>query len=298
MAMSRSLGGTLLTTRSPMAISPRGDAFEPGDHAQQGRFSAARRADQHDEFAIVDVDADAMQDLDRAKRFLDVADFDRCHRSSRTARSATPSEETRHLWRSLRVASPAHQVGSATKPQCKVILMANRAHLRRWARYGAPAGKIGLNRARRIRERRRRDAGPHGCAVSARVSRRDGSRHRLHVGDHGGQELPTRSGGSASCAASPYRAPWRRSCRGCRGSPRRRSTPRMRRAENSLRVSASTTTFMKPWSRPSRRRGRRGSSAACRRGAASPGCACLGLGHADAAERRVDVERVGRSCDR
>ena len=66
--MSRSFGGTLLTTRSPMRISPAGDVLQPGDHAQQGGFAAAGRADQHDEFAVVDVDVDAVHDLRRCRR--------------------------------------------------------------------------------------------------------------------------------------------------------------------------------------------------------------------------------------
>ncbi len=41
MAMSRSDGGTLLTTRSPIRILPPGDAFETRDHAQKRGFSTA-----------------------------------------------------------------------------------------------------------------------------------------------------------------------------------------------------------------------------------------------------------------
>ena len=37
-----------------------GDGLEPGDHAQQGRFSAAGRSDQDDEFAIGDVEGDVV----------------------------------------------------------------------------------------------------------------------------------------------------------------------------------------------------------------------------------------------
>ena len=60
MAMSRSLGGTVLTTLPPIAISPDGDVLEPRQHAQQGGLAAARRADQHHELAIGDVDTYAM----------------------------------------------------------------------------------------------------------------------------------------------------------------------------------------------------------------------------------------------
>ena len=68
MAMSRSFGATLFTTRPPIAISPRADVLQPGDHPQQRRFAAAGRADQDDELAIVDLDADAVQHLGRAER--------------------------------------------------------------------------------------------------------------------------------------------------------------------------------------------------------------------------------------
>ena len=65
-----------------------------------------------------------------------------------------------------------------------------------------------------------------------------------------------------------------------------------------LFVSASTTIFIRPCvspfstARPTRVIGRRPTS---RRPA---GPARLGLGHADPAERRIDVERVGRASGR
>src|SRR5207247_2442264 len=45
MAMSRSLGGTSFTRRSPMKISPA-VASQPGDEAQRRGLPAARRPDQ------------------------------------------------------------------------------------------------------------------------------------------------------------------------------------------------------------------------------------------------------------
>jgi hypothetical protein len=77
--MSRSLGWTLLTTRSPIEIVPGGDVFEPGEHPQQGRFAAARRADQHDKGAVLDRDRDAVQDFKATKRFPHVANLHRRH---------------------------------------------------------------------------------------------------------------------------------------------------------------------------------------------------------------------------
>ena len=50
--MSRSFGGTWLTTRSPMRDLAGADVLQPGDHAQQRRLAAARRADQHRERAV------------------------------------------------------------------------------------------------------------------------------------------------------------------------------------------------------------------------------------------------------
>ena len=59
-------------------IAGRG-VLQPRDDAQQRRFPAARRPHEHDEFAIPDVEVDALQHLDPAEGFLDVFDFQRAH---------------------------------------------------------------------------------------------------------------------------------------------------------------------------------------------------------------------------
>ena len=74
MAMSRSFGWTVLTTRPSMAISPDGDVLQPGEHAQQGRLAAAGRADEHDELAVGDVDRNPVQHFDRAVGLAGVPD--------------------------------------------------------------------------------------------------------------------------------------------------------------------------------------------------------------------------------
>ena len=56
-----------------------GDAFEPGDHAQKRGLAAARRADQHDEFAIRDIDAHTMEDLGAAIGLARVTNLDFGH---------------------------------------------------------------------------------------------------------------------------------------------------------------------------------------------------------------------------
>jgi hypothetical protein len=53
-------------------LAARGDVLEPGDQAQQRRLAAARRADEHRELAVLDLEIDAVDDLDGAERLADV----------------------------------------------------------------------------------------------------------------------------------------------------------------------------------------------------------------------------------
>src|SRR3546814_17090568 len=52
-----------------------GDVLQPGDHAQQGRFSEARRPHQDDELAVVDRHAHTLDDADRTERLVDLGNF-------------------------------------------------------------------------------------------------------------------------------------------------------------------------------------------------------------------------------
>ena len=61
-----------------------GDAFEAGDHAQEGRLSAARWPYQNHEFTVVDVDSDTVDDLHRTIRLPHAADRHFCHRPRRS----------------------------------------------------------------------------------------------------------------------------------------------------------------------------------------------------------------------
>ncbi len=67
------------------------DLLEPGDHAQQRRFSAAARADQDDELAIADRNVDAMDDPMAAEPHGHVADFDRRHSSLLPPSASNPA---------------------------------------------------------------------------------------------------------------------------------------------------------------------------------------------------------------
>ncbi len=75
MAMPRFDGGTSLTTSPSIVERAVGDVLEPGDQAQQGRLAAARRADEDDELARLDVEVDALDDVDGAERLLDVGEL-------------------------------------------------------------------------------------------------------------------------------------------------------------------------------------------------------------------------------
>ena len=67
MAMPRLAGGTFATSLPSMMIEPDVASSRPGDDAQQRRFSAAGRSDENDEFAVLDLEIDALQHIDRPK---------------------------------------------------------------------------------------------------------------------------------------------------------------------------------------------------------------------------------------
>jgi hypothetical protein len=56
-----------------------GDVLETGDDAQQRRFSAARRADENDEFAVLDLKIDVMQHMNGAECLVEIFEFQTSH---------------------------------------------------------------------------------------------------------------------------------------------------------------------------------------------------------------------------
>ena len=58
---------------------PAGDAFKPGQAAQQGGLAAAGRPQQGDKLPFVDVEVDFVQDSVFAKLFDDVFKFNISH---------------------------------------------------------------------------------------------------------------------------------------------------------------------------------------------------------------------------
>ena len=73
----------------PDADRPRGDAFQPGNHAQKCRFPATGRPDQNHELPVLDIDIDTVQNVHRAIGLAQVADRNLGHRSPIGLCSAT-----------------------------------------------------------------------------------------------------------------------------------------------------------------------------------------------------------------
>jgi hypothetical protein len=61
-----------------------GRRLQAGENAQQRRFPAARRTDDNEEFARLDVNRDVVDGDERAERLLQIADPDRRPRRLRT----------------------------------------------------------------------------------------------------------------------------------------------------------------------------------------------------------------------
>ena len=79
MASPRSAGGTSLTRCAVDQEIARGDLLEPGDHPQQGGLAAAGRTDEDAELAVLDLEVDALDDLDVAVALADVLECDGGH---------------------------------------------------------------------------------------------------------------------------------------------------------------------------------------------------------------------------
>ena len=82
MAMSRSFGGTLLTTRSPIRMSPCEICSSPAIIRSSVDFPQPDGPDENDELAVGDVDIHPVDDLHRAEGFADVAKCHWCHLGS------------------------------------------------------------------------------------------------------------------------------------------------------------------------------------------------------------------------
>ena len=77
--MSRSFGGTSLTTSPSDPDLAVGDLLEARDHAQRRRLAAARWADQNHELLVGDVEVDAAHRFGVVEVLDDVAERDLRH---------------------------------------------------------------------------------------------------------------------------------------------------------------------------------------------------------------------------
>ena len=77
--MSRSFGGTSLTTPLADEDVARGLLFQAGEHAQRGRLAAARRADEHQELLVADLEVEVVDRGDVAELLGDVVVGDGRH---------------------------------------------------------------------------------------------------------------------------------------------------------------------------------------------------------------------------
>ena len=65
-----------VTSRPPIEICPSVTSLEPGDHPQQRRLPAARRPDEDEELAVLDLERDAVDGGHAAERLADVFEVD------------------------------------------------------------------------------------------------------------------------------------------------------------------------------------------------------------------------------
>ena len=75
-----------------------GRVLEPGDQAEQRRLSAAGRADEDDERAVLHDEVDALDDLHVAEGLLDALEFDLAHDPSPYFTAPKVSPRTSCFW--------------------------------------------------------------------------------------------------------------------------------------------------------------------------------------------------------
>ena len=87
MAMSRSFGCDVVDDPVADHHLARRDRLEAGDHAQRGRLPASRRADEHEELALGDLQAEVMDGVEAiVVDLVDVFEYHGCHGGHHSAR--------------------------------------------------------------------------------------------------------------------------------------------------------------------------------------------------------------------
>jgi hypothetical protein len=106
MAMLRLDGWTPFTTRSLILMSPLVMPSSPAIMFSKRGLAAARRADEHEEFALLHGDVDLMQHLDGAVGLGDVVDVEKTHGQFILSRS----REFSYAMRAAHEVAPGHDV--------------------------------------------------------------------------------------------------------------------------------------------------------------------------------------------
>ena len=110
-----------MTSRPPIEIVPPLVCLEARDQAQQGRFSAARRADEHHEVAIGNRQVDAMDDMDIAEGFADPLEFQTCHACPPVAGSCQAFSPSRAAMSSM-MAPAVRRTTGAHAASCRLSM--------------------------------------------------------------------------------------------------------------------------------------------------------------------------------
>ena len=183
-------GGSSVTSRSPMQIAPGVDLLEPGEHPQRGRLAGARRADEHHQLAVRDVEVER---VDRRRR--------RCR-----GRSASPARSGRQPSTRHRPSTLDSSVDAAA----------------RWALLRVAARRAGRARAA---PRRRSAAAVAMRTATAAPTREAVARSRPAAARRADRSRPPPSSTSTGCAVElePVERDARRARR-----PRRRAGRRSR----------------------------------------------------------------------
>ncbi len=107
-----------------------GDVLEAGDHPQERRLPAARRAHEHDELAVGDVQGEAVDGLDAVREDLrDLVDVDSAHAISSVRRVV-----------STELTSPASRSSAGIRSPCARVSSSHRASIWSSVRVAAAFG--------------------------------------------------------------------------------------------------------------------------------------------------------------
>ena len=231
------------------------DVLETGEHAQRGRLPRARRADEHHELAVLDVEVESVDSRDVAAR-------DRPASPARSGRQPSPSllalspsssSESTAAASSSRARAPRLLIGAE-----RVEPEERRAHDRRRRRRGEPRSARPSPRQARPRSRRAAARLPRACSPPP-SSTSTGSRREVEAGDRDAGErddlgrraartisAATRSSAASAKTTGASSISRRWAIRPRRGSPRRARAASPVRSAPARRARGSSSGRVRP----------------------------------------------------